>query len=113
MFPPFLYCTEFSIEIESSCKWINLNFPPFLLISRVFRVKINLSVLSRNKGLEAFFPYHDEERRRELFAKWVKPCTSPNAQPLDEIKVLHEPILSGSTDHIRSVLQFENVAIYL
>ncbi|CAM9478748.1 unnamed protein product, partial [Ascophyllum nodosum] len=47
---------------------------------------MNLSVLTRNKALKAFFPYHDEERRRELYAMWIKPCASPNSQPLDEIK---------------------------
>ena len=51
------------------------------------RCGMNLSVLTRNKALKAFFPYHDEERRRELYAMWIKPCASPNSQPLDEIKV--------------------------
>lgn len=45
-------------------------------------------VLFMQKGsVKAFFPFHDNERRKKLFAKWVKRYANPANQPLDEIKV--------------------------
>ena len=51
------------------------------------RCGMNVSVLKRNDAIKAFFPFHDDEPRDALFAKWVKRSIHPIDQPLDDIKV--------------------------
>lgn len=47
---------------------------------------INMSVLQKNHALKAFFPLHDEERRFRLYRIWVRRCSNPGHQPLDQVK---------------------------
>lgn len=44
-------------------------------------------MLERRGVVKAFFPFHDDERRRRVFALWVKRYTNPGKQPLDQVKV--------------------------
>lgn len=47
---------------------------------------MNISMLMKNGTVEAFFPFHDEKRRKLLFERWIKTYAPPGAQPVEDIK---------------------------
>lgn len=47
---------------------------------------MNVSMLMKDGAVVAFFPFHDEKRRKLLFERWIKKYAPPGAQPVDDIK---------------------------
>lgn len=47
---------------------------------------MNVSMLIKDGAIIAFFPFHDEKRKKLLFERWIKTYAPPGAQPVDDIK---------------------------
>lgn len=62
-------------------------YPTRNVLRRAWRCGMNMVLLAKRGAVKAFFPFHDDKRRRELFSVWVRPYSNPGKQPLDLIKV--------------------------